>query len=715
MADDGGENTGVNAGHLYLIDGSGFIFRAFHALPPLTRKSDGLPVGAVSGFCNIVWKMLDGMSDDDRPTHLAVIFDKGSKSFRNEIYDGYKAQRPPPPEDLVPQFPLIRDATRAFGLPCIEVENYEADDLIATYAAQANGDGYEVTIVSSDKDLMQLVREPEDGPPITMLDPMKEKPIGVAEVIEKFGAPPEKVIDIQALAGDSVDNVPGAPGIGVKTAAQLLETFGDLETLLAQAETIKQPKRRQTLIDHAAQIRVSKQLVTLDQSAPVPEPYGDFALDGVNGATLVAFLKAMEFRTLTRRVAEALDVPADDVEAADVEVAAPARPAPAAEDAPGGKQVATEAFTPPDVTKAALPLDPAAYEVVRDAAALERWIAQIYERGAVAIDTETTSLDEMRADLVGVSLAVRPGQACYIPLGHVVGHVVGAAADDAKATAAQGDLLAAMEDADAPARSLAEGQMDREEALALLGPMLVDPSILKIGQNLKYDIKVLGRHGVETVSIDDTLLMSGALASGLRNHGMDILSDQLLGHTPIKIKELIGSGKSQIGFHEVPIEKAAPYAAEDADVALRLHTIMKPQLARDGLTTVYETLERPMAPVLATMERRGVLLDCDRLSRLSGDFAQRAAALEDEIHSLAGEPFNVGSPKQLGEILFDRMSLPGGKKNKTGAYATGADVLEELAALGHDLPARVLDWRQLSKLKSTYTDALQDHVNPETG
>ncbi|MEL6978295.1 MAG: DNA polymerase I [Pseudomonadota bacterium] len=689
-------------GHLYLIDGSGFIFRAFHALPPLTRKTDGLPVGAVSGFCNIVWKMLDGMTEADRPTHLAVIFDKGSKSFRNEIYDGYKAQRPPPPEDLVPQFPLIRDATRAFGLPCVEVENYEADDLIATYAAQAAGDGFEVTIVSSDKDLMQLVREEEGDPAtITMLDPMKEKPIGVAQVVEKFGVRPNRVVDVQALAGDSVDNVPGAPGIGVKTAAQLIETFGDLETLLEKAETIKQPKRRQTLIEHAEQIRLSKRLVTLDQAAPIPEPYQDFALQPTPAPALIAFLKAMEFRTLTRRVADALDASADAIEA-DPKLAVGSSSLAASATAEGATEAPQEqpAFAPPAVTAADLPIDPSAYEVVRDAAALQRWIDDAYERGAVAIDTETTSLDEMKAELVGVSLAVRPGAACYVPLGHTIG-----ASADANG---QGDLLASPQ-------TRAEGQMPLQEALTLLRPMLEDASILKIGQNLKYDVKVLARYDVAVRPVDDTMLISYALASGLRTHGMDSLSDKLLDHKPIPIKELIGSGKSQITFDAVPIDKAAPYAAEDADVTLRLHQIMKPQLARDGVTAVYEVLERPLLPVLATMERAGVQVDRNRLSRLSGDFAQRMAALEEEIHELAGESFNVGSPKQLGEILFDRMSLEGGKKGKTGAYATGADVLEELAALGHDLPARVLDWRQLSKLKSTYTDALQDHINPTTG
>ncbi|MEL6280111.1 MAG: DNA polymerase I [Pseudomonadota bacterium] len=666
--------------HVYLIDGSGFIFRAYHALPALTRKSDGLPVGAVAGFCNMLWKMLDGMEGDDRPTHLAVIFDKGSKSFRNEIYDQYKAHRPEPPEDLRPQFALIRDATRAFGLPCVEVENYEADDLIATYARQAEAIGAEVTIVSSDKDLMQLVTDR-----VGMLDPMKNRTIGHDEVIEKFGVAPTRVIDVQALAGDSVDNVPGAPGIGIKTAAQLIDQFGDLETLLARAEEIKQPKRRQTLIDHAEQIRVSAKLVALDLEAPVPEPLSDFALpERVGDGTLVAFLKEMEFRTLTRRVGEKLGIDVDTVEASST-----------AQVPDAFKTPALNAAAPADAPKLSidvLPINHDAYEIVRDMPALQTWIDQIRERGWVAVDTETTSLDEMKAQLVGVCLSVEPGAACYIPVGHVEG---------------DGDLLGEAKRAD--------GQLPLDAVLEALKPVLADPAILKIGQNLKYDLKVLARYGVDMAPIDDTMLLSYATASGLRSHGMDALSEHHLGHQPIPIKELIGSGKSQITFDKVEIEKAARYAAEDADVTLRLHRVLKPQLVENQVATVYETLERPLVPVLAAMERTGVHVERDVLSRMSNAFAQRMAGLEAEIQELAGQSFNVGSPKQLGEILFDKMGLEGGKKGKTGAYSTGADVLEELAAQGHDLPARVLDWRQLSKLKSTYTDSLQTHINDETG
>ncbi|MCI4665652.1 MAG: DNA polymerase I [Neomegalonema sp.] len=664
--------------HVYLIDGSGYIFRAYHALPPLTRGSDGAPIGAVAGFCNMLWKMLAGMTDDDRPTHLAVIFDKGSKSFRHDVYPEYKANRPPAPEDLVPQFPMIREATRGFGLPCIELAGYEADDLIASYARQASAAGAEVTVVSSDKDLMQLVREGADGSDhgkVSMLDPLKNKPIFIEEVKAKFGVAPERVVDVQALAGDSVDNVPGAPGIGVKTAAQLIETYGDLETLLDRAEEIKQPKRRQTLIEHAELIRISKQLVTLDANAPSPAPLDSFALSPTDGEKLIAFLNQMEFRTLTRRVADALGI-------------ATGSPEPAAKSSPAGGDAAPAPLAFP-------PINYDAYEIVRTKEALAPWLAAIQERGLVAVDTETTSLNEMTAELVGVCLAVEPGKACYLPLQHKVGGENG------------DDLLGGAQPA--------PDQMPLEEALELLRPMLADPAILKVGQNLKYDLKVLARYDVEVVSIDDTMLLSYALASGLRSHGMDALSEALLDHKPTPIKDLIGSGKSQITFDHVPVDKAAKYAAEDADVTLRLHKLLKPQLAQKRVTTVYETLERPLVPILADMERAGMLVDRDSLSRLSNIFAQRMAALEDEIHELADAKFNVGSPKQLGEVLFDQMGLQGGKKGKTGAYSTGADVLEELAAQGHEMPARVLDWRQLSKLKGTYTDALQNHINAETG
>ncbi|NCO86436.1 MAG: DNA polymerase I [Rhodobacterales bacterium] len=648
--------------HLHLIDGSAYIFRAYHALPPLTRKSDGLPVGAVSGFCNILWNEITRDGGQDAPTHIAVIFDHSAKTFRNALYPLYKANRPELPEDLRPQFPLTRQATRAFNVACIEIENYEADDIIATLARQAVEAGGRVTIISSDKDLMQLV-----GDAVQMRDPMKDKVIDRDGVIEKFGVGPERVVDVQALAGDSVDNVPGAPGIGIKTAALLINEFGDLESLLARAGEIRQDKRRQTLIDNADQIRLSKQLVQLDAQTPL-----DFGLDTLevrvpDPAALLGFLNEMEFRSITRRVADRLGV-------AVPVVAEPAMPAVTPEAAP------------------AIPFDHAAYEAVTDAAALQVWLDRAYERGHVAVDTETTSLDEMRAELVGISLCVTAGQACYIPLGHKA--------------AASGDLFGS--------DARAEGQMEMAEALALLKPLLEDASILKIGQNMKYDAKIFARLGIDVAPIDDTMLMSYAMHAGLHNHGMDALSDRYLGHNPIEIKSLLGGGKGAITFDRVPVADAVRYAAEDADVTLRLWEAFRPQLHRARVTTVYETLERPLVPVLARMEMAGIRVDRDTLSRMSNAFAQKMAGLEAEIHQVAGRAFNVGSPKQLGEILFDEMGLPGGTKGKTGAYATGADVLEDLAT-EHALPGLVLDWRQLSKLKSTYTDALQDHINPDTG
>jgi DNA polymerase-1 len=647
--------------HLHLIDGSAFIFRAYHALPPLTRKSDGAPVGAVAGFCNLLWNQINGKRAGDEATHLAVIFDHSATTFRNTLYPLYKANRPELPEDLRPQFPMTREATRAFGVSCIEIEGYEADDIIATLACRAREAGGTVTILSSDKDLMQLV-----GDGVEMLDPMKNRRIGVAEVEEKFGVGPDRVVDVQALAGDSVDNVPGAPGIGLKTAALLIQEYGDLETLLERATEIRQDKRRQTLIDNADQIRLSKQLVTLDRETPLDFGLDDLVVHAPDPADLMGFLARMEFNTITRRVAEAL------------KIAPP--PAPVEEPAAGGE------------APAALPFDHAAYEAVRDEVALNRWIARIVERGYVAVDTETTSLDEMRADLVGISLCVDAGVACYIPVGHRQGG---------------GDLFGSSD--------LVAGQMPLDQVLAALKPVLQDDSILKIGQNMKYDAKIFARHGITVAPFDDTMLMSYAMHAGLNGHGMDALSEKYLGHLPIPIKQLIGSGKSAVTFDRVGIDDAVKYAAEDADVTLRLWQLFKPQLHRARVTTVYETLERPLVPVLAAMEMAGIQVDRDTLSRMSNAFSQKMAALEDEIQTLAGEKFNVGSPKQLGEILFDKMSLPGGEKGKTGAYATGADILEDLAAEGHDLPARVLDWRQLSKLKSTYTDALQDHINPETG
>ncbi|MEO0342906.1 MAG: DNA polymerase I [Pseudomonadota bacterium] len=651
--------------HLQLIDGSGYIFRAYHALPPLTRKSDGLPIGAVSGFCNMIYKFVEDQAAHDAPTHVAVVFDHKGKTFRSDVYPEYKMNRPPAPEDLVPQFPLTRDATRAFNLACIEIEGFEADDIIASLAKQGARAGARVSIVSSDKDLMQLV-----GDGIELLDPMKNRRIGRDEVEEKFGVGPERVIDVQSLAGDSVDNVPGAPGIGVKTAALLINEYGDLETLLSRAHEIKQPKRRETLIENADQIRISRELVTLKTDMQFDFGLADLECKDPEPETVLAFLAEMEFRTLSARVASKLGVDA---------------PVIADASSPNKNNIATILQTP---------IDGSRYETVTSMSAIDTWIEQIYGRGWVAFDTETTGLNEMKADLVGICLCVEAGHACYVPLAHRDG---------------EGDLLGGGD--------LVQGQLDLKAVLAKLKPILEDASILKIGQNMKYDAKILKRYGVEIAPIEDTMLMSYALHGGMHGHGMDTLSELYLDHQPTPIKTLLGSGKSAKTFDLVPIEEASKYAAEDADVTLRLWQLFKPKLHQVKVTRVYETLERPMVSVLSDMEMHGVKVDRDVLSRMSNDFAQRMAGLEAEIHDLASGPFNVGSPKQLGEILFEKMELAGGKKGKTGAYSTGQDILEDLAAEGQggDLPGLVLDWRQMSKLKSTYTDALQTHINPDTG
>ena len=651
--------------HLHLIDGSAFIFRAYHALPPLTRKSDGLPVGAVAGFCNMLQRYVENNIGPDAPTHVAVIFDHSGNTFRNDMYDLYKANRSATPEDLIPQFPLTRTATRAFNVACKEVEGFEADDIIATLACRAREAGGACTIISSDKDLMQLV-----GGGVVMLDAMKNKVIDYDGVVEKFGVAPERVVDVQALAGDSVDNVPGAPGIGIKTAALLINEYGSLEELLDRAGEIKQPKRRESLVDNRAQIELSKQLVQLECNMELDFSIEDLEVRDPDPQELLGFVAQMEFRTLSKRLAEKLGVQAPVIAEPEVQ------------------QSVVEA---PEAA-AAVPFDAEKYETITDAAGLQTWIDRIYVRGYVAVDTETTGLNEMRAGLVGVSLCVQAGEAAYLPLTHRAGQ-----SDDLFGTDA-----------------LAEGQMDHDTALAMLKPMLEDSTILKIGQNMKYDAKILARVGIQVAPIDDTMLMSYAQNGGLHNHGMDLLSERYLDHAPISIKTLLGSGKSAITFDRVPIDEARRYAAEDADITLRLWHYLKPRLHLNRVTAVYESLERPLVPVLAEMEMQGIKVDRDVLSRMSNGFAQKMAGLEAEIHEMAGRSFNVGSPKQLGEVLFDEMGLPGGKKGKTGAYATGVDVLEDLAT-EHELPGRVLDWRQLSKLKSTYTDALQDHIHPDTG
>lgn len=703
--------------HLFLVDGSAYIFRAFHALPPLTRKSDGLPVGAVSGFCNMLWKLLQDARNTDvgvTPTHFAVIFDYSSKTFRNALYAEYKANRDEPPEDLRPQFSLIREATRAFNVPCIEMEGYEADDIIAAYCRQAEQAGGEATVVSSDKDLMQLVTDK-----VSMYDPMKDRQIGIAEVVEKFGVKPEKMIDLQALTGDSTDNIPGVPGIGPKTAAQLLVEYGDLDTLLARASEIKQNKRRENLIEFADQALLSRKLVTLDIHTPVALPLDALSLEPQDGPKLVAYLKAMEFTSLTRRVAEATGADAAHVEAAQLDVEKDMRgpdldgsagsqsppssrhPLPGSSPGDSGDKPRNEGevdWTPQALADARAnaantsKFDPEVYVCVRDLETLNLWIAKAHAAGVVAFDTETDSLDANQANLVGFSLSHNEGEACYVPLIHREG---------------EDDLLGQ--------GGIVSGQIDFDTALGALKGLLEDPAILIIGQNIKYDWLIMYRYGIEINTFDDTMLLSYVTDAGNGGQGMDALSEKWLGHKPIAYKDIAGSGKKAITFDRVPIDVATQYAAEDADITLRLWRILKPRLNAMGLNSVYERLERPLIDVLARMESKGIAVDRQILSRLSGEFAQKAAAIEDEIYELAGERFNVGSPKQLGEILFDKMSLPGGTKTKTGQWATGAQQLEELAAEGHELARKIVDWRQLTKLKSTYTDALPGYINTRTG
>jgi len=711
--------------HVFLVDGSSFVFRAYFQSIRQDQKynyrSDRLPVGAVRLFATKVLQFLRDGAAGITPTHLAIIFDKSENSFRREIYPLYKAHRPDPPADLVPQFPLMRETVRAFGLTPIEQDRYEADDLIATYARQARERGADVLIVSADKDLMQLIE-----PGVAMFDPAsgdrEERRIGPDEVVAYFGAGADKVVDIQALAGDSTDNVPGARGIGVKTAAQLIGEYGDLDTLLERANEIKQPKRREALTDpeSVALIRLSKTLVTLVRDVDVQVPLDTLGVPRLEGAPLIAFLKAMEFTAITRRVGEICGLDANAVEpdarfvgpggwrARNGETIAPDAAPPAAAPAPSAAAPAPPAAPAAAPTGERTPkslaaqraarareerIDVSAYATVASTAELERWIARAFEAGLVAFDTETTSLDPQQADLVGVSLAVAPGEACYIPIGHRAG-----AAD----LFGGGGLL--------------PGQIDESQAIGLLKPLLEDPGVMKIGQNVKFDWHVFARRGVEVAPFDDTMLISYALDSGATNdgHGMDSLAERWLGHKTIHFAEVAGSGRNFIGFARVAIDKATQYAAEDADVTLRLWRVLKPRLSAEGMTTVYETLERPLVVPLARMERRGVAIDREMLSRLSGEFAQGMARIEAEVQKLVGAPFNLSSPKQLGDILFGQMGLPGAKKTATGAWSTSASVLEDLAEEGHELPARILDWRQLAKLKSTYADALPSFVDPVT-
>ncbi len=653
--------------HLYLVDGSSYIFRAYHRLPPLTNP-EGTPVGAVYGYTTMLWKLADDLHKADGPTHMAVILDKSSQSFRNELYDQYKAHRPEPPEDLRPQFPLIRDATRAFSMPCIEEDNVEADDIIASYAVDALAKGWKVTIVSSDKDLMQLIQ-----PGLDMLDTMKNARLGPEAVMEKFGVLPEQLGDVLALMGDAVDNVPGIRGIGPKTASKLIVEHGDLESVLAAAPSMKPSKMRDSLIEQADMARLSKVLVTLKDDCPLPNELDDFLLKDIPPEPLAAFLTKHGFTSLLRKLG----------------ASGPADASPAPLTTPEGAPRSDNAIAP--LALAMPPINLENYACIQDIETLDAWIDRARAAGMVAVDTETDSLDSMQAALVGVSLAVAPGEACYIPLGH-----------------GGTDMFAEK-----------PKQIALQDAIARLKPLLEDDSVLKIGQNLKYDLNVLARYGIMVSPIDDTMVMSFNLDAGHEfgsgGHGMDALAERHLGHNCISFKSLTGTGKKQIGFNEVPLADATRYAAEDADVTLRLWHVLRPRMPVEGVTRVYQNVDRPLIPVVAGMERNGIKVDREQLAALSQDFATRMAALEAEIHALAGQSFAIGSPKQLGEILFEKMGLKGGKKGKTGQYSTDVTVLEKLAMEGSDISRKVLDWRQLAKLKSTYTDALQEQINPNTG
>ncbi len=701
--------------HVFLVDGSSYIFRAYHALPPLNRKSDGLQVNAVLGFCNMLWKLLRDMPADNRPTHLAIVFDKSEVTFRNKIYPEYKAHRPPAPDDLIPQFALIRAAVRAFDLPCLEQSGFEADDLIATYVRQACERGATATIVSSDKDLMQLVT---DG--VIMYDTMKDRRIGIPEVIEKFGVPPEKVVEVQALAGDSTDNVPGVPGIGVKTAAQLITEYGDLEQLLKRAGEIKQPKRREALIENAEKARISRQLVLLDDKVELEVPLEDLAVHEPDARKLIAFLKAMEFSALTRRVAEYSHIEPADIEPDELlksgagngstaelpsPTDAPAAPAPTKATKPAGPntsgkedKAAGPKGSPVSLAAARaeaarkVPVDRTKYQTIRSLDQLNALIARIHDVGYVAVEAKADSIDPMQAEISGIALALAPNDACYVPFGHK-----------------QAGGGAGLFDA-----GLAPDQVKLADALQVLRPALESQGILKIGFNIKFGAVIFAQHGISLRNFDDAQLMSYALDAGRNAHGLDALAERWLGHATMTYGELTGSGKNKLAFDQVAIDRATAYSAEDADVILRLWRVLRPRLAAEHMTTVYETLERPLVAVLARMERRGISIDRQVLSRLSGEFAQTAARVEAELQALAGEPINVGSPKQIGDIIFGKMGIPGGTKTKTGAWSTSAQILDDLAEQGYEFPKKILEWRQVSKLKSTYTDALPAYVNPQT-
>ena len=681
--------------HVFLVDGSGYIFRAYHALPPLNRKSDGLQVNAVLGFCNMLWKLLREMPEDARPTHLAIVFDKSEVTFRNKIYPEYKSHRPPAP-----------------------------DDLIATYVRQACERGATATIVSSDKDLMQLVTDC-----VTMYDTMKDRRIGIAEVREKFGVAPDKVVEVQALAGDSTDNVPGVPGIGVKTAAQLIIDYGDLETLLLRASEIKQPKRREALIENADKARISRQLVLLDENVDLEVPLDDLAVHEPDARKLIAFLKAMEFSSLTRRVAEYAHIEPADIapdellKSGNGSSASSADRVPSEEGAPtlpalaGGKErpranAAGPNRAAPDKSDKASSLkgapvalataraemarntriDRSKYRTIESLDQLNAWLARIHDVGHFAIEAKADSIDPLQAEICGIALALAPNDACYVPLAHK-----------------QPGSGAGLFDT-----GFAPGQIKAADALAALKPLLESQGLLKIGFNIKFNAVMFAQAGITLRNYDDAQLMSYALDAGRSAHGLDSLAERWLGHATLTFGELTGSGKNKLSFDQVAIDKATAYSAEDADVILRLWHVLKPRLVAERMTTVYEMLERPLVAVLARMERRGISIDRQVLSRLSGDFAQTAARVEAELQELAGEPINVGSPKQIGDIIFGKMGLPGGSKTKTGAWSTSAQVLDDLAEQGYEFPKKILEWRQVSKLKSTYTDALPNYVNPQT-
>lgn len=690
-----------NDGELYLVDGSGFIFRAYFAMTYSGRgdmtNPDGVPVSAVFGFTQMLMKLLN----DYHAPYLAVVFDPKGGSFRNNIYPEYKANRDAPPEDLVPQFPLVREATKAFDIPALEQPGYEADDLIAAYTKRALELGKKVVIVSSDKDLMQLVQ-----PGVRMLDPMKNKWIGEAEVFEKFGVKPDRVVDVQALAGDSTDNIPGVPGIGIKTAAQLINEYGSLDELLARAGEIKQPKRREKLTEHAQDAKTSEQLVRLDQNAPLPLPIEELKSHDPDKPELMAFLQKHAFNSIIKRLNNG---------------ALPPQPAHVIS-SEREKSHEMDGDSSLHAPRNDIKIADNQYALINDEQVLQDWIDTAYKYGSVAIDTETTALTPAKAKLVGISLASEVGKAAYIPLGHVRADapmdLFGSPPPHPNPPPQGGGD--SRENTPSPPWGEGRGEGDIKQlppslVLEMLKPLLEDPSVMKIAHNMKYDWQLFARAGIHVQPCDDTMLMSYVLDGSSHKHSMDALSELYLGHSPIKYEDVAGKGKAQVSFDKVDIESALTYAAEDADVTLRLYHILKPRLVAEKMVSVYENIERPLIPVIARMELDGIKVDPAILKDMSADFAKRIADLEDEIHKLAGGPFNIGSPKQIGEILFDQMGLDGGKKTKTGQHATDVKTLEELALQGHEIVQKILDWRGLSKLKSTYTDALPDQIVAETG